>query len=154
MFTNSYRMAENYGRGNVWLVGDAAHVHSPIGGRGMNIGILDAIALAQAVQEGSAWKYERKCRKPTRDWIFANYFLTQLLLSRAVLYTVLRAVLIVVLVVLAKILGPRLIAVLFENVAAVTVKLQDKLTRESASVQKPEGALTTQPAIEEEDGGN
>jgi 2-polyprenyl-6-methoxyphenol hydroxylase-like FAD-dependent oxidoreductase len=135
-FTNSYRMAETYGRGNVWLAGDAAHVHSPIGGRGMNIGILDAIALAQAVGDGDVWQYEKKCRKPARDWIFANYFLTQLLLSRAVLYTILRAVMIVVLVVLAKILGPRFLALLFEKVASVTVRMQDQRCRQPA-VQVP-----------------
>jgi 2-polyprenyl-6-methoxyphenol hydroxylase-like FAD-dependent oxidoreductase len=31
------------------LAGDAAHVHSPAGGQGMNLGIQDAVALAEAL---------------------------------------------------------------------------------------------------------
>jgi 2-polyprenyl-6-methoxyphenol hydroxylase-like FAD-dependent oxidoreductase len=41
------KMAERYRRGRVLLAGDAAHVHSPAGGQGMNIGIQDALALAE-----------------------------------------------------------------------------------------------------------
>jgi len=40
-FTNTFRVAESFGRGHVWLAGDAAHVHSPIGGRGMNYELWD-----------------------------------------------------------------------------------------------------------------
>jgi 2-polyprenyl-6-methoxyphenol hydroxylase-like FAD-dependent oxidoreductase len=36
--------------GRVLLAGDAAHVHSPAGGQGMNMGILDAMRLAQALE--------------------------------------------------------------------------------------------------------
>ncbi|KAF8524133.1 hypothetical protein BU17DRAFT_43285 [Hysterangium stoloniferum] len=35
--------------GNILLVGDAAHVHSPTGGQGMNLGLCDAIELGKAV---------------------------------------------------------------------------------------------------------
>jgi 2-polyprenyl-6-methoxyphenol hydroxylase-like FAD-dependent oxidoreductase len=38
-------VAERYRSGRVFLAGDAAHVHSPAGGQGMNIGIQDAVAL-------------------------------------------------------------------------------------------------------------
>ncbi|KAF8578764.1 FAD/NAD(P)-binding domain-containing protein [Ramaria rubella] len=38
------------GRGNVLLVGDAAHVHSPAGGQGMNLGLCDAVALGHAIK--------------------------------------------------------------------------------------------------------
>lgn len=41
-FTIGIRQAESYGRGRVWIAGDAAHTHSPVGGRGMNLGIQDA----------------------------------------------------------------------------------------------------------------
>lgn len=37
------------GHTNVLLAGDAAHIHSPVGGQGMNLGICDAVAAAQAI---------------------------------------------------------------------------------------------------------
>jgi 2-polyprenyl-6-methoxyphenol hydroxylase-like FAD-dependent oxidoreductase len=46
-----HRVAERYRAGRVLLAGDAAHVHSPAGGLGMNAGILDAVSLAQALQQ-------------------------------------------------------------------------------------------------------
>ena len=40
------RKVSEYGRGRVFLVGDAAHIHSPAGGQGMNTGMQDAVNLA------------------------------------------------------------------------------------------------------------
>nr|MDP9164663.1 FAD-dependent monooxygenase [Actinomycetota bacterium] len=45
-FRVSCRLAAQYGRGRVLLAGDAAHVHSPIGGQGLNVGMQDAFDLA------------------------------------------------------------------------------------------------------------
>jgi len=41
-----HRVTDRFRGGNVFLLGDAAHVHSPAGGQGMNTGISDAINLA------------------------------------------------------------------------------------------------------------
>jgi 2-polyprenyl-6-methoxyphenol hydroxylase-like FAD-dependent oxidoreductase len=41
-----HRVAERYARGRAFLVGDAAHIHSPVGGQGMNTGIGEAVNLA------------------------------------------------------------------------------------------------------------
>jgi hypothetical protein len=41
-----HRVAEHFHRGRVFLLGDAAHIHSPVGGQGMNTGIGDAVNLA------------------------------------------------------------------------------------------------------------
>ncbi|MCZ1015136.1 FAD-dependent monooxygenase [Streptomyces noursei] len=44
-FTDNARQASTYRRGRVLLAGDAAHVHSPFGGQGLNLGIGDAMNL-------------------------------------------------------------------------------------------------------------
>jgi 2-polyprenyl-6-methoxyphenol hydroxylase-like FAD-dependent oxidoreductase len=41
-----HRVAGHFRRGRAFLVGDAAHIHSPVGGQGMNTGIGDAVNLA------------------------------------------------------------------------------------------------------------
>ncbi|MBV9330237.1 MAG: FAD-dependent monooxygenase [Alphaproteobacteria bacterium] len=41
-----HRVAEHFRKGRAFLLGDAAHIHSPVGGQGMNTGIGDAINLA------------------------------------------------------------------------------------------------------------
>ncbi len=52
-----HRVTDHFRQGRVFLLGDAAHIHSPAGGQGMNTGIGDAINLAwklQAVLAGAA----------------------------------------------------------------------------------------------------
>jgi 3-(3-hydroxy-phenyl)propionate hydroxylase len=44
-FTDAARQAESYRKGRVLLAGDAAHVHYPAGGQGLNLGVQDAVNL-------------------------------------------------------------------------------------------------------------
>ncbi|MFF0218406.1 FAD-dependent monooxygenase [Streptomyces vinaceus] len=46
VFRISHRLVDRYGRGRVFVAGDAAHIHPPTGAQGMNTGIQDAWNLA------------------------------------------------------------------------------------------------------------
>jgi 2-polyprenyl-6-methoxyphenol hydroxylase-like FAD-dependent oxidoreductase len=50
-FQIHHRVADSYRAGRLLLAGDAAHVHSPAGGQGMNLGIQDAVALADTLTD-------------------------------------------------------------------------------------------------------
>ncbi len=72
-----HRIAARYRSGRVLLAGDAAHVHSPAGGQGMNTGIQDAVALAEALvatlQQGTETaldSYEHR-RRPVAQRVVA-----------------------------------------------------------------------------------
>jgi 2-polyprenyl-6-methoxyphenol hydroxylase-like FAD-dependent oxidoreductase len=60
-----HRVAQHFRRGHAFLLGDAAHVHSPVGGQGMNTGIGDAINLA--------WKLAAVLRGRARDGLLDSY---------------------------------------------------------------------------------
>jgi 2-polyprenyl-6-methoxyphenol hydroxylase-like FAD-dependent oxidoreductase len=59
-FAVRQRLATQMVRGRTVLVGDAAHEISPIGGQGMNLGWLDALALAPALKHALALPIEAK----------------------------------------------------------------------------------------------
>jgi 2-polyprenyl-6-methoxyphenol hydroxylase-like FAD-dependent oxidoreductase len=46
-----HRVADRFQQGRAFLLGDAAHIHSPVGGQGMNTGIGDAVNLAWKIAD-------------------------------------------------------------------------------------------------------
>ncbi|WP_437799583.1 FAD-dependent monooxygenase [Sorangium sp. So ce693] len=55
-FGNATRVAERYRRGRVLLAGDAAHIHFPAGGQGLNVGLQDAMNLGwKLAAEVNGW---------------------------------------------------------------------------------------------------
>jgi 2-polyprenyl-6-methoxyphenol hydroxylase-like FAD-dependent oxidoreductase len=59
-FRLHHRVADRYRDGAFFLVGDAAHVHSPAGGQGMNTGLVDAVVLGRLLAETIAGAGEAK----------------------------------------------------------------------------------------------
>lgn len=64
-FLSERRQARHYRAGRVFLAGDAAHVHSPLGGQGMNTGIGDAMNLG--------WKLSRAVHGSAPAWLLDSY---------------------------------------------------------------------------------
>jgi 2-polyprenyl-6-methoxyphenol hydroxylase-like FAD-dependent oxidoreductase len=65
-----HRIADHFRAGQVFLAGDAAHVHSPAGGQGMNTGIQDAAELARRILDGTEDGYE-DVRRPVAVGVVA-----------------------------------------------------------------------------------
>jgi 2-polyprenyl-6-methoxyphenol hydroxylase-like FAD-dependent oxidoreductase len=66
------RQADSYQRSGVFLGGDAAHVHSPIGARGMNLGIEDAFVFVRRLAEGTLDGYTSERHPVGRRWILLS----------------------------------------------------------------------------------
>src|SRR6266446_9379169 len=64
-FVINERKVADYRAGRVFLAGDAAHIHSPAGGQGMNTGMQDAFNLA--------WKLALVCKGTCDDDLLASY---------------------------------------------------------------------------------
>ena len=64
-FTDVTRQAASYRAGRVLLAGDAAHVHPPQGGQGLNVGVQDAVNLA--------WKLARVVHGTSPDSLLDTY---------------------------------------------------------------------------------
>ena len=60
-----HRVAERFVKGRAFLLGDAAHIHSPVGGQGMNTGIGDAVNLA--------WKFAAVLQRQAPPAILETY---------------------------------------------------------------------------------
>ncbi|MEV4319314.1 FAD-dependent monooxygenase [Actinocrispum sp. NPDC049592] len=64
-FVSERRQAAHYREGRVFLAGDAAHVHSPVGAQGMNTGISDAMNLG--------WKLAAAVKGTAPSWLLDTY---------------------------------------------------------------------------------
>ncbi|MCX6024228.1 MAG: FAD-dependent monooxygenase [Chloroflexi bacterium] len=64
-FTDMTRQAAAYRKGRVLLAGDAAHVHSPVGGQGLNTGVQDAVNLG--------WKLAQVVRRTAPESLLDTY---------------------------------------------------------------------------------
>ena len=64
-FTDMARQAASYRKGRVLLAGDAAHVHYPAGGQGLNIGVQDAVNLG--------WKLAQVVKKTSPESFLDTY---------------------------------------------------------------------------------
>lgn len=84
-FNISIRQASRYNIGRVFLAGDAAHCHSPAGGRGMNLGISDAAELASRIATNSLNGYGTSRRQAAVKTIEVSEKLRKLLTSKSFL---------------------------------------------------------------------
>lgn len=64
-FTDASRQAATYRKGRVLVAGDAAHVHPPQGGQGLNIGVQDAVNLG--------WKLAQVVKGTSPDELLDSY---------------------------------------------------------------------------------
>ncbi|HXS37331.1 MAG TPA: FAD-dependent monooxygenase [Flavipsychrobacter sp.] len=64
-YRSHHRYASSFRNGNCFLAGDAAHIHSPIGGQGMNTGLQDAYNLA--------WKLALVLKGKAKDNLLDTY---------------------------------------------------------------------------------
>jgi 2-polyprenyl-6-methoxyphenol hydroxylase-like FAD-dependent oxidoreductase len=88
-FRIHHRLAERYRKGRMIIMGDAAHVHSPAGGQGMNTGLVDAVVLGrlltQAVKQGrdgALDAYERKRRPAAQKVLGLSSQLTNMAMTK------------------------------------------------------------------------
>ena len=64
-FTDATRQAAEYRSGRILLAGDAAHVHSPVGGQGLNTGVQDAVNLG--------WKLAQVVKRTSPESLLDTY---------------------------------------------------------------------------------
>jgi FAD binding domain len=64
-WTDRSKQATTYRKGRVLLAGDAAHIHSPLGGQGLNLGLGDALNLG--------WKLAATIRGDAPDGLLDSY---------------------------------------------------------------------------------
>jgi 2-polyprenyl-6-methoxyphenol hydroxylase-like FAD-dependent oxidoreductase len=78
-----HRVAQQFRKGRAFLLGDAAHVHSPVGGQGMNTGIGDSVNLA--------WKLAAALKEPRSSPLLDSYEPERIAFARRLVATTDRA---------------------------------------------------------------
>jgi 2-polyprenyl-6-methoxyphenol hydroxylase-like FAD-dependent oxidoreductase len=78
-----HRVAQQFRKGRAFLLGDAAHIHSPVGGQGMNTGIGDAVNLA--------WKLAASLKEPLSAPLLDSYEPERIAFARRLVATTDRA---------------------------------------------------------------
>jgi hypothetical protein len=78
-WTDTARLADTYRQGRVLLAGDAAHVHSPVGGQGLSLGLVDAAnlgwklaAVVRGDKPNSLLDSYTSERRPVAEAVLAN----------------------------------------------------------------------------------
>jgi 2-polyprenyl-6-methoxyphenol hydroxylase-like FAD-dependent oxidoreductase len=115
-------IANSYGSNHIWLAGDAVHAHSPIGGRGMNLGIADAMELSQAFETKNFSFYELNRRKIAKHWVNKNYLLTKFSISQSILAKIARFIFTLIISLAGIICGSKLAKFTFEYLTGAKVK--------------------------------
>ena len=77
-FHISHRINATLSVGNIYFAGDAAHVHSPLGARGMNLGLEDGFVFAELVRTRRLPEYDRLRRSIDREVVRRVEFLSQI----------------------------------------------------------------------------
>jgi hypothetical protein len=78
-----HRVADRFRRGRAFLLGDAGHIHSPVGGQGMNTGIGDAVNLA--------WKFAAVVHGKASEALLDSYEPERIAFARRLVATTDRA---------------------------------------------------------------
>lgn len=92
-FHISHRVGSTLSAGRVYLAGDAAHIHSPIGARGMNLGIEDAMVFAELARTGRLAEYDRLRRPVVRRVVRRVEFMSRIVSSESLMYRFVRMLL-------------------------------------------------------------
>ena len=85
-FKISHRIAVDLYKDNVLIIGDAAHLHSPVGARGMNLGIEDAYIASQLIKENRIGEYTKVRRDYLKRTVRRVNIMTQALASTGLLW--------------------------------------------------------------------
>ena len=72
-FRVALRRVPNPRIGHVWLIGDAAHIQSPVGGQGLNLAIWDGITLAEGLLSNDPSVQHRLVQRAKRVLFFTDF---------------------------------------------------------------------------------